>query len=217
MPMISLEEFRTKNRQLIKNATAIDLIVSLTLIFSLFLTIQLLILTGKQLLIFLPFLTTLPLILTRKQQKILPFERIHSFKMDFSFFRKFQIFCEPLSKRNHIYYCQEKNLYIGWIRIFNDKKRVITIYTPERNICFSQKNIKKIADFFHMRVQGYYSNDFGNLLILTRTRKTIELYLTAHTLDPETEKWKDIYQQQKLFYEFMDDSIGDFSNSDKIS
>ena len=58
MPMISLEEFRTKNRQLIKNATAIDLIVALTLIFSSFLTIQLLILTEKQLLIFLPDLNS---------------------------------------------------------------------------------------------------------------------------------------------------------------
>lgn len=213
MPMISLEEFRTKNRLLI----TINLIAILTLIFSPFLAILLLILTRKQPVIFLPFLTILLLILTGKQQKILPFERIHSFKMDFSFFRKFQIFCEPLSKRNHIYYCQEKNLYIGWIRIFNDKKRVIAIYTPERNICFSQKNIKKIADFFHLRVQGYYSNDFGNLLILTRTKKTIELCLTVHRVGPETKKWKDIYHQQKLFYEFMDDSIGDFSNSESIS
>ena len=142
--------------------------------------------------------------------RCMPLKPTHFFKMNNLFFRRFQIFCEPLSKRNKIFYCKEKDFYIGVINVFNDKNKVMVIYAPQKKNGFSRKNIKKLIDFYRMKEEYHCSNDLGTLLILSRTRKSISCRL-------ESTYHSDYYQQQKLFYEFMDDSIGNFSNSDKIS
>ncbi|MBR5130584.1 MAG: hypothetical protein IKV03_05110 [Alphaproteobacteria bacterium] len=142
--------------------------------------------------------------------RCMPLKPAHFFKMNNLFFRRFQIFCEPLSKRNKIFYCKEKDFFVGVINVFNDKNKVIVIYAPQKKNGFSRKNIKKLIDFYRMNVEYHCSNDLGTLLILSRTRKSILCRL-------ESVYHSDYYNQQKLFYEFMDDSIGNFSNSDKIS
>lgn len=142
--------------------------------------------------------------------RCMPLKPAHFFKMNNLFFRRFQIFCEPLSKRNKIFYCKEKDFFVGVINVFNDKNKVMVIYAPQKKNGFSRKNIKKLIDFYRMKEEYHCSNDLGTLLILSRTRKSISCRL-------ESVSHSDYYNQQKLFYEFMDDSIGDFSNSDKIS
>lgn len=142
--------------------------------------------------------------------RCMPLKPVHFFKMNNLFFRRFQIFCEPLSKKNKIFYCKEKDFFVGVINVFNDKNKVMVIYAPQKKNGFSRKNIKKLIDFYRMKEEYHCSNDLGTLLILSRTRKSISCRL-------ESTYHSDYYQQQKLFYEFMDDSIGDFSNSDKIS
>lgn len=143
-------------------------------------------------------------------RRCMPLKPVYFFKMNNLFFRRFQIFCEPLSKKNKIFYCKEKDFFVGVINVFNDKNKVIVIYAPQKKNGFSRKNIKKLIDFYRMKEEYHCSNDLGTLLILSRTRKSISCRL-------ESIYRSDYYQQQKLFYEFMDDSIGDFSNSDKIS
>jgi hypothetical protein len=143
-------------------------------------------------------------------RRCMPLKPVHFFKMNNLFFRRFQIFCEPLSKKNKIFYCKEKDFFVGVINVFNDKNKVMVIYAPKKKNGFSRKNIKKLIDFYRMKEEYHCSNDLGTLLILSRTRKSISCRL-------ESTYHSDYYQQQKLFYEFIDDSIGDFSNSDKIS
>ncbi|MBQ9738320.1 MAG: hypothetical protein IJV75_02265, partial [Alphaproteobacteria bacterium] len=97
--------------------------------------------------------------------RCMPLKPAHFFKMNNLFFRRFQIFCEPLSKRNKIFYCKEKDFFVGVINVFNDKNKVMVIYAPQKKNGFSRKNIKKLIDFYRMKEEYHCSNDLGTLLI----------------------------------------------------
>ena len=130
-------------------------------------------------------------------KRLMPFKRNILFKMEERFFYHFQIVSGPVSKNNRIYYCKEKDLYVGNIARLNNNRSVIVVYTPQKNVAFLKESIKNLTDAFQMQVKCCCSNDRGTLLILVRRKKSV--YLALHHVGR-----KKYYQQQKLFYELID-------------